>query len=548
MFETTTMGPRGEPLPCPHLVMRPDAPPPNPLATSIIMGQMQFSVPEPAREFFDACHWSDAYLCGIEGVPWPSRNSFQNDQLIIQRSVDSSAKLHITCPVPELGYRVLTTCSLRCDARPHRFLLELARGSCYRVRVQSDTWQRGGLALSDRFDELLQSGTQAFLDVASNWDDSPDTTKRTLVALAHLESAADELGSLFAEQSIAFRRKRETRLTTMLAAGIVPSAPSEPSASETLADRVPALNQFSQSFNAAAIRMSWGDIQQDSGELDFQDVEESVAACQAQGLRIIGGPLVDQREGLCPDWLALFDDRFDKLVETMTSFLEKTVTHFRGRVNLWNAATALNTAGPLKLDDEQVMHLSITALQTIRRCDPTTPVVISLDQPCGEYLSRDQNGISPLHFADALLRSGLGLAGIGLNFRFGFAQHATSPLSTMDFGQTLDRWGTLNAPLMVQLSVAGAPGNDDLARLKTETYPMSLQLNGDADAWADWQNRFAGPLIRTLLAKPIVHAIVWESWSDQHPHVSPHSGLLDSSGKQRPLLDSVTTLRKELLS
>ena len=402
--------------------------------------------------------------------------------------------------------------------------------------------------MSDRFDELLQSGTQAFLDVASNWDDSPKTTERTLTALNQLESAADELGSLFADQSIAFRRKRETRLTTMLAAGIVPFATSETSSSETLADRVPSLTQFSHSFNAAAIRMSWGDIQKDSGELDFHDVEESIAACQAQGLRVIGGPLVDQREGLCPDWLALFEDNFDKLLETMTSFLDKTVTHFRGRVNLWNAATALNIAGPLKLDDEQVMHLSITALQTVRRCDPTTPVVISLDQPCGEYLSRDQNGISPLHFADALLRSGLGLAGIGLNFRFGFADHATAPLSMMDFGQTLDRWATLNAPLMVQLSVAAAPGKDKLARLSTETFPMSPQLNGDADAWADWQDSFASPLIRTLLAKPIVHAIVWESWSDQHPHVSPHSGLLDSAGKQRPLLDSVTTLRKELLS
>ena len=85
---------------------------------------------------------------------------------------------------------------------------------------------------------------------------------------------------------------------------------------------------------------------------------------------------------------------------------------------------------------------------------------MSFDQPFGEYLAKHRDGISPLHFADALVRSGLGMAGIGLEFRVNYCNHSTLPRSAVDFGQMIDRWATLGMPMLVQLTVPGGAGVD----------------------------------------------------------------------------------------
>lgn len=572
------------------------------------MGQMHFHVPEAAADFFHRSRWSDAYLCGIEGVPWQTRNLFRpagdssvlprevgSDEKLagpgtftLNRSVDTSAKLFITCPVDQIGFRVLTTCSLRCLETPHLLMVELARGSCHRVRMQSDTWQRGGLVLSDEFEDLLRLGTDAFLDSIQppNSEDQVDqeSTRSAKIAITLLEQAASVLGDLFSTQSISFRRSREPRLSTMMAVGISPPLPFEPSSSASsqttlqesagvstsvaatkpsrgaldvsgladdfdVSDQVPGFEDpgISQAFNAAAVRISWGDIENDSGKNEFGSVQRVLDACGQSGMRVIGGPIIDHRDGLVPDWLTLLGNDFEKLMSAMTQFVEATVNEFRGRVHLWNAVSGLNVAGPLSLDDEQVMRFTIGVLQTIRRCDPNTPVIVSIDQPCGEYLAKNANGISPIHFADALLRSGLGLAGIGLNFRFGYSKGETQPRSSVDFAQWIDRWATLNTPLLVQLSVPAAPGEDASAKAKLHPFALIPELDGKASAWADTQHAFAKPLVQTLLAKQIVHAVVWDGWSDEHPHLMPHAGVIDAMGNPRPLFNYFAELRDEVV-
>ncbi|WP_404307147.1 glycoside hydrolase family protein [Neorhodopirellula lusitana] len=559
------------------------------------MGQMHFYVPDAAADFFHQCHWQEAYLCGIEGVPWQSRNIFHpsNDPsvlpteehadqaeaegggvLTLNRAVDTSAKLLLTCPVEGIGFRVLTTCSLRCVETPHNLLVELARGSCHRVRIQADTWQRGGLTLSEKFNQLIGQGVTAFLDAIQPTNSAlkPETpefeaevTQSAIQAIALLEQAASELGELFATQSMAFRRTREPRLSTMMAVGVCPASRAETASAANPDDTIGGLSAeesvvpgfgedgIGQAFNAAAVRISWGDIENDSGSNDFGPVTRVLEACEQSGTRVIGGPIIDHRDGLLPDWLTLLGDDFEQLMSAMTQFVEATVNQFRGRVHLWNAAAGLNIVGPLSLDDEQIMRFSIGILQTIRRCDPNTPVIMSIDQPCGEYLARHANGISPIHFADALLRSGLGLAGIGLNFRFGYSKGQTHPRSPVEFAQLIDRWATLNSPLLVQLSVPAAPGEDADARMKVSPVALSPGMNGTLDcehqskAWADQQYAFARPLVQTLLAKQIVHAVVWDGWSDQLPHLSPHSGVIDGAGNARPILRYLTELREEVL-
>ena len=190
------------------------------------------------------------------------------------------------------------------------------------------------------------------------------------------------------------------------------------------------------------------------------------------------------------------------------------------------------------------MRLAVAVLQTVRRGDPNAPAIISFDQPFGEYLAKHRDGISALHFADALARSGLGMAGIGLDIRLNYTEQATLPRSALDFGQMIDRWATLGLPMLVQLTVPGDCGEDAKALVKIPTL-----INGDnKQELAANQLRTAGPLIRTLLAKHMVHGIVWDGWADNETHAQSHSGVLDSNGVVRPMLDYLERLRNELLT
>lgn len=497
------------------------------------MGQFQFDVPESVGEMFRQSLWQDAYICGIEGVPWQSTSQFDDSRLTICRAIDSSGKLYLACPVPGLGYRTLNTCSLRPLEEPYQLPLELARGSCYRARVQSDLWQRSGLTLSSNFHEKLAEGTSHFLDAAQRRADPSSSAQSAVKSIEALEQAIIDLGDSYAVQSISYRKQHEPQIGTLLAGAVVPPSPT----------KSPLASQFCMAFNSAAIRLNWSDIETDSGRYDFEDAEASVRWATANSLRVLAGPMIDFRNKLMPHWLYLYEQDFDSFLRAVTQFVEQVVLKFRGSVHLWNCAAGLNTTGPLELDDEQVMRLAVTILQTVRRNDPNTPAIMSFDQPFGEYLAKHRDGISPLHFADALARSGLGMVGLGLDFRFNYQTEATLPRSTVDFGQMIDRWATLGMPLLVQLSIPGDHGTDELATDPHE--PLKSQYDSN-DVGSD-QLRMAGPLIRTLLAKHIVHGIVWEGWSDAEKHIHCHSGIIDYKGTPRPLLEYLVRLKKDFL-
>ncbi len=498
------------------------------------MGQFHFDVPSQAKSFVELSLWKDAYITGIEGIPWQSTSQFDGQRLTITRSIESSGKLSIACPVEGLGFRTLSTCSLRPSTQPHLLPLELARGSCYRARIQSDAWQRAGLTLSQKFLDLMQQGTQRFLDATLARSDANESAIASLESIRLLEDAILDLGESYAVQSISFRKQREPQIGTLLAGTVIPPSPSQS----------PHADLFRQAFNAAAVRLSWADIETDAGRYDYDDSEQTVRWCTTNGVRVIGGPLLDFREKLMPHWLYLLEDKFDEFLNSVLNFAEKTVIKFRGSIQLWNCAAGLNTPGPLNLDDEQIMRLALGILQTVRRLDPNTPAIITFDQPFGEYLSKCRDGISPMHFADALARSGLGMAGLGLDVRMNYANGATLPRSAVDFGLMIDRWATLGMPLMIQLTIPGGVETDSSAIAPIDVLKSPTTMaNPSSD-----QLRMAAPLIRTLLAKHTVHGIVWDGWSDAERHVASHSGLIDAAGQTRPLLEYLSRVRKEFLT
>src|SRR5690606_27022759 len=133
-------------------------------------------------------------------------------------------------------------------------------------------------------------------------------------------------------------------------------------------------------------------------------------------------------------------------------------------------------------------------------------VLISVDQPWGEYLGSRRDGISRLHFADALIRSNLGIAGIGLEMRMNYTGFGSLPRSLLDLGQQLDRWSMLGLPLLVQMGIPAAGGVDPQAEQKGDIIPLGPGRRTTPEMQAAMAMRW----IRMMLAKGVVQGILWE--------------------------------------
>ena len=151
------------------------------------------------------------------------------------------------------------------------------------------------------------------------------------------------------------------------------------------------------------------------------------------------------------------------------------------------------------------------------------PLVISFDQPWGEYLAHRESELSPLHFADMLVRADIGLAGITLELNVGMGDTATMPRDRFEFDQLIERWSMFGVPLILSVSVPS---------------------EGEGFT-ADMQRQWLESYVPILLSRPIVQGLFWNQLFDAEADDFPATGLIDAAGQHKPAFDVLPTLRKQ---
>jgi hypothetical protein len=234
--------------------------------------------------------------------------------------------------------------------------------------------------------------------------------------------------------------------------------------------------------------------------------------------------------------MSLLGHGFEKMLQACCEYAQSAVERYRGKAHIWNCAAGLNVANEFRWTDEETLRMAVSLIETVRRADERSPVLLTIDQPWSEYLRQDINGISPLHFADALIRADLGLSGLALDLTMDRWPQGSFPREPTEYSRLIDRWSMLGLPLMVILS---SPTDLNTAQQSKDSLVTQWGMSSEHAGLVQPER-----IVRLLLSKPSVHAVIWNNATSGENDCRQ---LWNSQGKPKPLLMDFVKLRRTYL-
>lgn len=495
------------------------------------MGSMSFLLPNPLPPVAEALLRQACFAGGYDQTPVPCRVELTDRRLVITRHESESGYLLVPWPVDPIGARVTTTSTLRERSEPYNLILELARGKLNQVRTQTAEWQGLGLQTEEAFDRELTDATRLFGQaVLDQGTPAAEATSTRVIERSY--DLADQLTRTYIDQMFGTRAQDEGRLNTQLSARYV-----RPPVGDHVAE-------YRRAFNAARIGFRWRDLEPVEAGYAWDLADEAFTFARTAELPATAGPVIDLSPGMLPDWAAGWSGDLPTLAAFMCDFLETLIGRYKATVRRWVVCAGFNHSDGLNLSDDDRLRLAARLFEAAAQVDPEIELVLGIAQPWGDYMADEEQTISPLSFADDLVRAGSRISAIELELRNGSGPRGSLPRDLLDTSRLLDLFGVLGLPLEVVVSTPATSGPDLRAAEHLETVWSPGWATGPRpEGQADWGEAFAA----LALCKPHVRSVTWSHWSDADPHLTPHGGLHDPAGHTRPLLARLASLRTEYL-
>jgi hypothetical protein len=491
------------------------------------MGVMQFQLPGGVSTD-DVDGLRRAYLAGgYDRSPVTTRAEVAGDRLILHQDKDESGFLSAPWAIPGIGRVIGCTTTLMERQTPYRLLSELARGKVNQVRSQMEDWRLGGLVVDAKVEEHIRKATAAFGQSALAVDGA-EADRHAAEALTLAYEAAEALASLYVEQVFAFRREQNHHFDASVGCrlAVVPEGAID--------------DAYRLTFNSATVPLTWRLTEPSEANYQWEPADRVVSWALDRRLQVAAGPLIDFSSYGIPDWLRPWYGDLPSLSSFMCDFIETAVSRYRDRVRRWVICSGSNCAANLGLGEDDSIRLTARLAEAAWGIDSGLEVVIGMAQPWGEYLANYSFEYSPFVFADTLLRAGLPLAGLELEWHMGTWPRGTYCRDPLEASRLLDTFSMLGCDLQIAMSYASASDVDVLADPE--------QLIGRNGQWhdvsplaqAEWAEMFAA----LALAKGRVIGVTWDHLDDAISHRFPQTGLVDVSGNKKPAFDRLRILRE----
>ena len=482
--------------------------------------------PEALRELERAC-----VTGGPDNMPWPTEVRVDARQLSVRRDVDESGCLVAPWEVNGAGRLMTSSATLMERDSPYNFPIEMARGKVNQLRCQAADWRSGGLQVPAPLMQKIRDTSLTFGHAATQMP-TDQAVQKAQAALAQGYATAEELVRVYIDQVFQVRHQRQDKLETTLGCRLGSSLPEG-----AAADLLPGL------CNAVTLPLSWKDIEPAEANYVWEPHDALLDWAEAQGLPITAGPLIDFSPNQLPQWLWLWQRDLHSIASFMCDYVETAVKRYHGRIRNWQLTAASNCASVLSLGEDELLWLTVRLAEAARQIDSGLELVIGIAQPWGEYMALEDRTHSPFIFADTLIRAGLNLAAVDMEWVMGVTPHGSYCRDLLEASRLLDLYALLGVPLQVTLAYPSSADVDPNAENELGVGAGHWHGGYSPAVQADWAEAFGA----VSLCKPYVRSVSWAAFEDAVPHIYPHCGLIDAQGTAKPALAKLRGLRERHL-
>ena len=454
-------------------------------------------------QFLDEQLLRSCYMTGLEGIAWERDISISGNRLMIDRRTHESGHFYFPWQAESGLEFMLGTTSLRESSDDYHLEVELARGTLYRLRNYL-VERSGKFELSRNLSRQLNAAHEKLMEAALTW--------------RHDSQLASELAAESIELSLRVINQLSVEDAEHLMEARHQAGKSNPMLGIKL-DKLPELVEhgdvLASTFDAVMLPFNWQELSPDEGKYQFFDIDRLLEWAHQHDKKVVAGPLIELTEAALPQWLYIWQNDFEAVQKSVIQYVQEVVSRYKGRVHIWNASSGLNSAYVLGFSEQQIVRLSVDIVETIRRLDKMTPVIVSYDLPWGDYAANRRSDISPLQFADALVRADIGISGLGIDLSFGPSSSECTPRDFLELSRVLRQWSLLQLPLMVGVS-------------------LPTTAEGTLEPPDGWDVQTTMDLLHVLWSKPAVQALFWNQLTDgtaQRP-----GGLLTSDASPKAML------------
>jgi len=552
---------------------------------------LNFAVFDPDGTPTQAFPLRHAHLFGVDDLAFQATIAVEPGRISCQKNSSETAGLNIQLDVPaqpgvaggtSLGLLTLQTCLLPERDEPYLLSLELARHRIMLFLNKLEEWGMTDLPGDDpimvQFEQARLVFTQALVA------DRPDTGPAAAAmrskadaqawrALALGIDASEKLAARHAERQVPRRLAGDlyrdavyhyTKLTgdpppqgasiSIPGTGttVVPVQPTvgvaiNPNVFNEATQRV-----VGQCADFITMPMRWADMEPAEGKYHFAPTDRWIEwAVRSARVPVVAGPILDLRPSAVPEFLYIWENDYETFREMVAEHVQQIVTRYRRTILRWTVASGLQVNSNFKFSFDQIIDLTKVCVMLVRKLHPTAKIQLEIDQPWGEYYSRQRRSMPPLFYTETVLQAGLPIDVIGLRVQMGMPEQGRSTRDLMAFSALLDRYAAFEKPTAI--TAIGAPS----LPLSPEAEDVIAEERGElhhAGRWrSEWsetsQAEWAARAFAIAASKPSVISVCWQELMDVPPDAKPEmpgGGLLTTAGVPRAVASRLAGIRQAL--
>lgn len=464
----------------------------------------------------------NAHLIGPDDQPVRGDITFENGSIKCRKRGAQAVALCLQYDAGSMGRLMLQTCLLPDRPQPYIFSVELARHRIKMFIAKSEEWLMFDLSAEHPAVRLWE---EARRQSAEAWTlvDPRRADRMGRRSLIHAIDATERLALAHAEILLHRRFAQKPASQSTLGVRIGPKRITQP-----LKDLI------AKDFDLVAIPLNWKEIEIKEGSYNWDSVDRWIEWAGGQGKPIVAGPLLDFSKRALPSWMHVWQNDYDTTRDLAYDHCEKVVERYKDVVHIWNIASGLNTNDNFIFNGDQMVDLTRMTALLVRQSRKSARAMIELAQPFGEHAAFNRDSLHPLAFIDRLIQEGIRLDAVGVQLLFGRADYGTAARDLMQISALLDKFFLLEIPVLI--SAMGVPST-----------PIDEQGGYWHEEWsAAQQTKWISRLFPICLSKPFVESIFWTDLYDHDDAELQAAGLITDTGKPKPALARLVSLRKHL--